>query len=207
MFEDPLSWTIEHGYPVLFGMLLFSGLGVPIPEDVPLIAAGVLARHGGMSVLQASVACSLFVLSRDLMVYGLGYRFGESLLENRWGRRLIREQSLRKVEGKVRDNGIAVVFIGRFLPGLRAAVFFAAGKAKIPLVRFLLVDALAAALSIPAFVFAGYLCAANIDVLMQGLREFRGLLIFAALLGGVLFLRSLRKQDNSNPPQAKEGDG
>ena len=51
MFDDPVSWTIEHGYPVLFGMLLFSGLGVPIPEDVPLIAAGVLARHGGMGVV------------------------------------------------------------------------------------------------------------------------------------------------------------
>ncbi len=196
MFDDPLSWTIEHGYPVLFGMLLFSGLGVPIPEDVPLIAAGVLARHGGMSVPKASIACSLFVLSRDLAVYGLGYRFGETLLENKWGRKIVREADLRKVEGKVRDNGAAVVFIGRFLPGLRAAVFFAAGKARIPPAKFLAIDALAAVLSIPAFIFAGYLCAANIDALMQVLREFRALLVCAAILGITLFLLRLRRRSS-----------
>jgi len=201
MFDDPVSWTIEHGYPVLFAMLLFSGLGVPIPEDVPLIAAGVLSRHGGMSVLEASLACSVFVLCRDLIVYGLGYRFGETLLENRWGQKLVREQDLRRVEGKVRDNGAAVVFIGRFLPGLRAAVFFAAGKAKIPPSKFLAVDALAAALSIPAFIFAGYLCASNIDALMQVLREFRTLLVCAALLGGALFLLRLRRRPG--PTDAK----
>jgi membrane protein DedA with SNARE-associated domain len=198
MFDDPVTWTIEHGYPVLFGMLLFSGLGVPIPEDVPLIAAGVLSRHGGLSVVEASVACSLFVLSRDLLVYGLGYRFGETLLENRWGQKLVREKDLRRVEGKVRDNGAAVIFIGRFLPGLRAAVFFAAGKAKIPPAKFLAVDALAAILSIPAFIYAGYLCAANIDALMGVLREFRGLLICSALVAGALFLLHLRRQTNQN---------
>jgi membrane protein DedA with SNARE-associated domain len=197
MFDDPVSWTIEHGYPVLFGMLLFSGLGIPIPEDVPLIAAGVLARHGGMSVLEASVACSVFVLCRDLAVYGLGYRFGETLLENRWGRKLVREKDLRRVEGKVRDNGAAVVFIGRFLPGLRAAVFFAAGKAKIPPAKFLAVDALAAVVSIPAFIVAGYLCAANIEALMQVLREFRGLLICAAILGSALFLLRLHRRSDA----------
>ena len=194
MFDDPLSWTVEHGYPVLFGMLLFSGLGVPIPEDVPLIAAGVLARHGGMSVIEASVACSLFVLSRDLAVYGLGYRFGETLLDNRWGRKLIREQDLRKVEGRVRDNGAAVVFFGRFLPGLRAAVFFAAGKAKIPPAKFLAIDAIAAVLSIPAFIIAGYLFAANIDVLMEWLHKFRGLLIGAAMVAAILLWLRWRRR-------------
>ena len=120
MFADPMAWTIEHGYPVLFGMLLFSGLGVPIPEDVPLIAAGVLATQGGMGVIQASITCSFFVLCRDLAVFTLGYRFGDALLEGRWGRRIIRAADLQRAETRLRQRGTAVIFIGRFLPGLRA---------------------------------------------------------------------------------------
>ncbi len=200
MFLDPLSWTLEHGYPVLFVMLLFSGLGIPIPEDVPLIAAGVLARHGGMAVIPASLACGIFVLGRDLAVYSLGYRFGASLLESRWGRRIVRPRDLLRVEAKLREHGTAVIFIGRFLPGLRAAVFFAAGKARIRPAKFLAIDALAAAVSIPAFIVAGYLCAANIDVLMQVLREFRVLLLAATLTALVFMLIRMRKQSHKDSP-------
>jgi len=202
MFADPMAWTIEHGYPVLFGMLLFSGLGVPIPEDVPLIAAGVLASQGGMGVIQASIVCSFFVLCRDLAVFTLGYRFGDVLLDGRWGRRIVRPADLQRAEARLRERGTAVVFIGRFLPGLRAAVFFAAGKARIPPLKFLAVDALAALVSIPAFVLAGYLCAANIDVLVQVLREFRILLIIGALIGLLVVLIRLRRRSHDAPPQA-----
>jgi len=205
VFSDPLAWTLEHGYPVLFGMLLFSGLGVPIPEDVPLIAAGVLASQGGIGLIKISIACSVFVLCRDLAVFGLGYRFGDALLQNRWAARIIRTRDLERIEGRIRERGATVVFIGRFLPGLRAAVFFAAGKARIPPAKFLAVDALAAALSIPAFVVAGYLCAANIDALLQVLREFRILLITTAVIGFVVMLVRMRRrsQDSSSQTEAR----
>ena len=40
------GWLDTGGYGALFGLLLSCGLGVPIPEDVPLIAAGILiAKH------------------------------------------------------------------------------------------------------------------------------------------------------------------
>jgi membrane protein DedA with SNARE-associated domain len=39
------GWLDAGGYAVLFGLLFSCGLGVPIPEDVPLIAAGILIYH------------------------------------------------------------------------------------------------------------------------------------------------------------------
>ncbi|MBJ95623.1 MAG: DedA family protein [Rickettsiales bacterium] len=194
MLEDPLAWTLEHGYPVLFGMLLFSGLGLPIPEDIPLIAAGVLAKHGGMGILQASFVCMSCVLCRDLAVYGLGRSFGERLLENRWASKLLRPRDLHHIEARMRRHGVAVVFVGRFLPGLRAAVFFAAGKAGIRPWLFFAVDAGAALVSIPAFILAGYLFAANIDLLLVWLREFRVLLIVAVLSAALVFLFRVRRK-------------
>ena len=205
MLSDPLAWTLEHGYPVLFGMLLFSGLGIPIPEDVPLVAAGVLASQGGIGLIQISLLCSFFVLSRDLVVFGLGYRFGDALLENRWGRKIVRAKDLHRIEARIRERGATVIFIGRFLPGLRAAVFFAAGKARIQPAKFLAIDALAAALSIPAFIVAGYLCAANIEVLVQVLREFRILLITTAVVCIVVMLIRMRRRgrDSSSQPEVR----
>jgi len=201
VLDDPISWTIAHGYPVIFATLLASGLGFPIPEDIPLVAAGVLATRGGLGVVEASIACGVFVLTRDLFVYGLGYHLGESLLENRWGRRLVPGKHLAKIEEKLRKNGAAVVFIGRFLPGLRSAVFFAAGKARIRPATFLAVDFLAALVSIPAFVLAGYLCAANIDFLVQVLRDLRVLLISSVLIALIVLLVRLRRRSQQGASQ------
>jgi membrane protein DedA with SNARE-associated domain len=48
------------------------------------------------------------------------------------------------------------LFIGRFLPGLRAPIFFTAGSMKVPFVKFLFFDGLAALISVPVFVWLGH---------------------------------------------------
>jgi membrane protein DedA with SNARE-associated domain len=154
-------------------MLLFSGLGIPIPEDVPLLAAGVLSHHGGLSVPIASVLCSLFVLGRDLIVYGLGRRYGDALLDRPLGRRLVSKRVAARARTAIEKHGSAVVFVGRFLPGLRAGVFFVAGASGVTAPRFVVADIAAAAISVPVFVWAGAKFAENLDGIAEFLREFR----------------------------------
>lgn len=203
--DDPLSLAVEHGYPVLFSMLLLSGLGVPIPEDIPLVAAGVLATHGGMGVWEASLSCGAFVLTRDYIVFFLGRRYGRSLLSSRWGSRVVSAGALDLTEERVRRHPNLVIFTGRFLPGLRSGVFFAAGVCRIHPGRFLVVDSLAAVISLPLFIWLGFAFASNIDQLRIVLADFRtALLVTAGLLLGIALLR-LRSQ--RQPSESTEGTG
>ena len=194
MLSDVLPWFVAHGYPILFGTLLLSGFGLPIPEDVPLLAAGILADHGGMSVPMASLTLGVFVLLRDAIVFTFGYRYGTRLLEHPWPARILRKELVDRATERVRRNGVLAVAVGRFLPGLRGAVFFAAGTSKVSPVKFLLVDALAAAVSLPLFIYVGYAFSSNyaaIEAAVGRLRWlFLGLAVAAILAVGLRgFLR------------------
>ncbi len=199
MLTDLLPWFVEHGYPILFGTLLLSGFGLPIPEDVPLIAAGILADHGGMSVPMASLTLGVFVLLRDTIVFTFGYRYGTRLLEHPWPARVLKRELVDKATERVRRNGVAAVAVGRFLPGLRGAVFFAAGTSKVPPLQFLLVDTLAALVSLPLFVWIGYAFSSNYAAIEVAVGRLRFVLLGIALAVVVLIVvrALLRRRANA----------
>lgn len=170
---DLVAWLAEHGYPIIFLMLLLSGLGVPVPEDVPLIAAGILADNGGLSVPTASVACGVFVLARDSIVFFLGRKYGVAVLENRWAAHIVTVETVHKAEGYLQERGAAVVFVGRFIPGFRAAVFFAAGASGVRPATFITMDLLAAVLSLPFFIWVGYAFSQNLEKIQEVVGQFR----------------------------------
>ncbi|MDB6126255.1 MAG: rane protein, partial [Verrucomicrobia bacterium] len=53
-------------------------------------------------------------------------------------------------------HGSLALFIGRFLPGLRAPIFFTAGSMKVSFLKFIFFDGIAAVFSVPAFVWLGH---------------------------------------------------
>ncbi len=185
-----IRWFLAdgHGYPFIFVALLASGVGVPIPEDVPLIAAGVMAAAGGMGVWTVSLACGVFVLTRDVFMFGLGYRYGVELLENRWASRIVRPHLVRKFQERLRKNDKVVVFTGRFMPGLRGPIFFAAGVAKVRPAKFLLIDTLAALISIPLWVWLGYAFADHFDVLVEAAIQARTWILIGGALVVLVFI-------------------
>jgi membrane protein DedA with SNARE-associated domain len=75
---------IEHGsYFALFAVLFIAGLGVPLPEDIPLIAAGYIchlekAQVGWMVVVGIIVCC------RRRLLFNMGASYGTNLLGHRW---------------------------------------------------------------------------------------------------------------------------
>lgn len=196
---DLLPWFVAHGYPILFATLLLSGFGLPIPEDVPLIAAGIMADHGGMSVPMASLTLGAFVLLRDSIVFTFGYRYGLKLLEHPWPARVLKREMVEKATERVRRNGILAVAVGRFLPGLRGAVFFAAGTSKVSPVQFIIVDTLAAVVSIPLFIWIGYAFSSNYDAIGEAVQRLRFVLLAIAVLAiAVVVVRGvIRRRANA----------
>src|ERR1700733_844675 len=65
-----------YRYPALFLLLFASGMGLPLPEDIPLIFAGVLVAHHKMSWTGAGLTAWFGMLCGDTMLYVIGYKLG-----------------------------------------------------------------------------------------------------------------------------------
>ena len=67
-------------YIGVFAVLLLGSLGVPIPEEMPIIAAAVLSHEGIVRWWLALPVCLLGVLSGDVVLYWVGRNWGEQVL-------------------------------------------------------------------------------------------------------------------------------
>jgi membrane protein DedA with SNARE-associated domain len=158
-----VSWDVQTGmehafYPVLFLVLMAASLGVPIPEDVPLIAAGViLSHHAGTPTWTGTLSTALFgIMCGDVVLYTLGSRWGPEACQHRWVSWLITPVRLEKMRAKFNRYGMWMCFFGRFFMGARAAMCITAGVTRFPLWRFVLADLAGAVISIPLLVWLGY---------------------------------------------------
>jgi uncharacterized protein (TIGR03382 family) len=184
MLDHLISLFTVHGYVAVFVVLLACGFGVPIPEDVSLVAGGIIAGLGYADV-RIMVAVGLAgVLLGDAAVFLIGRHLGTRALRSRWVSRLLTPRRYAQVQAKFDRYGNRLMFVARFLPGLRTAVFLTAGMTRrVSFARFVLLDGLAALISVPAWVWLGYYGAENRDWLLAWVHRGQGgVAITAALI-------------------------
>jgi membrane protein DedA with SNARE-associated domain len=130
-------------------VLLLCGLGLPLPEEIPIIAAAYLAFEGDVTLPTAIVLVLIAVLIGDSTLYWIGWRHGNRIFTIYPFRSLMTENRVKKANHLFHRWGNRVVFIARFVAGVRATVFLTAGILKMPYKRFILLDGIAAGISIP----------------------------------------------------------
>ena len=135
-------------------MLITCGLGVPLPEDVPLIAGGYFCARSGSLTLMIFTGLA-GILIGDSIIFRAGQTYGEKLLESRFGRHISGERVQRTIH-LFEKHGPKFIMMARFVPGLRAVTYFVAGTTGVPYWKFLLFDGLAACVSAPAWVILGF---------------------------------------------------
>ena len=187
------------GYIGIALILILGGLGLPIPEEAPIIVAAVLTRNGKMQWPLALGSCLAGVLLGDLVVYFLGFFYGERVLSLRLTRRLLTRQREAQIKGYFHRHGFKILVSGRFVPGFRTAAYLTAGILKLPPVRLLLTDLLAASLSTLFFFGLGYAFAYQIQ---QGIREVQQWVLVLLAVGIVIWLlvRYYRAQRRAGQP-------
>ena len=174
----------DYGYFSVFFILLICGFGVPIPEDITLVAGGIIAGLGFADVHIMVVVSLLGVLIGDGTMFTLGRVFGERILRFRPIRRILPPRRFAQVQEKFAKYGNWVLFVARFLPGLRSPIYVTAGMSRqVCYCRFLIMDGMAALISVPVWVYLGYLGAYNRDWLMKWVERGQfGLLSLTGLL-------------------------
>jgi len=201
---EAIEGYLQHAYySGLFVILVLASLGLPIPEDVPLIVAGLLMRtHPGIADWRATFAVALVgIISGDLILYFLGRRWGPDAVNHRSVRRLITPHILRRVSDKFHRYGMWYCFFGRFLMGVRAAMCLTAGATGFPYWRFFLADFAGALLSIPLFVYLGYWFAGMLPTLrayMTGAQIVISVAVAAGVAGALYYrVRKHRRRHDS----------
>jgi membrane protein DedA with SNARE-associated domain len=150
-------------YVVVLGLLLLSGVGLPVPEDIPLILAGYLCFYGYADPWVLFPLAFWAVLGADLMVFMLGRRYGHHVPKLPLMRRFLTEKRLARTEGLLHQHGGKFMFAVRFLPGLRAPAIFTAGNFRVPYWKFLMYDGGAALVSVPVILGLSYYFANHLE--------------------------------------------
>jgi membrane protein DedA with SNARE-associated domain len=194
-----LDLFASYGYLAVFLVLLLCGFGLPIPEDITLVAGGIISGLGYTDVHTMFAVGMAGVLIGDGIMFTIGRLFGDRVLQFRPIARILTKERFEAVQEKFTKYGNWVLFVARFLPGLRSPIFLTAGMSRrIPYWRFLLLDGLAALISVPVWVYLGHFGAANIDQLMVWVHRGQyGILavlaLLALVLGGLWYRRKRRK--------------
>lgn len=195
-----------YGFITLF--MFASSFGLPVPEELVLISAGLIAYMAlhpdtalppGTEVVDLytlMLVCFLAVFLSDLIVYLIGKFFGGKIIKTRFFQKQIAGKSFDTINGRFQKYGGWACGIFRFTPGLRFPGHLSCGLLGIPVWKFVLVDGLAALLSVPTQV---YFVATYGEIILDKLAEFKlyvgvALLIFlAGYLTRKVYLKQTKK--------------
>lgn len=210
-----LNFLTPYGplsYFVIFAVLIGCGFGLPMPEDVILVTGGILAAREITHFWLTVTVGLLGVLVGDGTIFIMGRYFGPRLKEWRFFRWVLSPSRDELVSRTLNKYGDKVIFMARFMPGLRTPIFFTTGLYKTPFWKFLMLDGFAALISVPLWIYVGFLFGSNLEHLEKVIKRFQTG-IYTVLGAAILFFaiyRYLKKRfekvvpDEVVPDQGRE---
>lgn len=209
MFEQIVNAMTEYPYLVVGVLLVVCGLGLPLPEEIVLLATGYFCAKFPDRAEPAwmMLCCGAAILVGDVIPFLAGRTFGTRLLRLRWLRYVVTRKRLMDFDRWFRRRGDLVIVIARFLAGIRVVAFFTAGTMKMPWRRFLLLDGMGIALLVPLLIWGGFRSAGVIDELIDTVQSVERGILWAVIGGGALvvlwyWLWRRRRHGQQRPTEA-----
>lgn len=198
------QYAYEPGqvYTFIILFMLASSFGLPIPEELTLISAGLVAHMAqdpikypppypgaeGVNVWTLCIVSFLAVFFCDTLVYFLGKIFGGRIIKTKFFQKKVEGKAFATINTWFQKYGGWCCGIFRFTPGLRFPGHLSCGLLGIPVWKFLLIDGIVALLSVPTQV---YFVATYGDVILDKMAEFK--LYLVIFLGTFFLVWLLRK--------------
>jgi membrane-associated protein len=140
--HDVAESAAEYGFLAVLLIVAGDGVFPVLPGETAIVAAAVLAAKGTGNILVVIAAGAIGAVIGDSAAYAIG-RGGKGPIR-RFVARFAGAERLEAAERMVHRNGPALIFTGRFLPGLRIAINMSCGATHMPYRRFLTFDAMGA---------------------------------------------------------------
>ena len=163
-----LQGTLSHwGYLAVAGFIFFEDFGIPLPGETMLIAAALYAGTGHLNVFLVGLIAFVAAVAGDNVGYAIGRYGGHDLVEKYGKYVLLTGDRLDRAEAFFERHGGKVVTIARFVEGLRQLNGIIAGIVEMPWPRFLLFNALGAALWVGIWTTLGYVAGSHVETIAR----------------------------------------
>ncbi len=151
-------------YAAIFGFMMICAMGVPIPEEVVIVSAGLVGHMalnpdqypppypGAQAVHPYTLAFVTFasVIITDYFIYTMGKYFGYQLIHSKRFKKYFPEDKMSKVRAWAQKYGFFAPGVFRFIPGVRFPGHMMCGALGVKPWIFILVDGVAALFSVPS---------------------------------------------------------
>jgi membrane protein DedA with SNARE-associated domain len=178
------EWLI---YGILAAGAAFENIFPPVPADVFVLVGGVLAAHGFTDARAVFLLTWIPNASSAMGVYFLARRYGARFFKMPVARWLLREHQLEEMARFYQRWGIPTIFVGRLMPGWRAAVPVFAGLARMPPARVFAPVLVASAIWHGLLVWLGLLAGRNLSAVLAVFDHLSRTLLWIGLALLVLF--------------------
>lgn len=180
-------WVQEWGY-------LAVGVGTMLEGEAVLLAAGAMAHRGLLGLPGVMIAAFFGGVVNDIMWFTIGRRAGRAFLVKR--PRLAKHAAV--VDHWIARSGTLFVLGFRFLPGVRTVGPLLLGAGSFPLPRFLVLNALAAAVWVGLVTSIGYGVGAWLTTLLGRTTRLEEAAMVAAVLALIAFF-VVRRREKADP--------
>ena len=208
-FLDALSSPLQHfGVWAIALLIMLEDFGIPVPGETILIAGAVYAGAGRLNVVSVGVAAFIAAIIGDNIGFAIGH-FGGRALALRWGKYVfLTEERLDKAERFFDRRGAIVITFARFVEGLRQANGIIAGITGMHWLRFLIFNAIGAALWVGTWVSLGYFAGNHITTIYHyiNLYSYYVLIALGVLLLGYIAWRLRRRSRRRAAAAATRAD-
>ena len=164
MLSDISDWVIDVidalGYLGVAMLVALENVFPPIPSEVVLPFAGVVARRGGATLPGMIAAATIGSVVGALVLYSIAAAIGPERLHafvvryGRWFR--ITPRDIERAEQWFDRRAVVAVLIGRCVPLIRSLVSIPAGFRRMPIGTFLLYTVVGSLIWNSGLVGAGY---------------------------------------------------
>ncbi len=200
-----ITWFADKAYDptLVYGAIIFfmfaSSFGLPIPEEMTLISAGLVghvAMHPDLyphppgagdpvNLYTLATVCFGAVVLSDLLIFMLGRHGSRWLFDKPRFKHWPEKKSFLRVRKWTLKYGYWASGIFRFTPGLRFPGHMACGMLGVPTWKFLAIDGTAALLSVPTqIILIGYYG----DVILGNFKNVKIVMAALLVLVGLWFL-------------------
>lgn len=203
MEEQILTWFSQFVYQpyvvyaAILGFMTICAFGVPIPEEIIIISAGLvghMARNpeqypppypGAVAVDPYTLAVVTFasVIATDYLIFSMGKFFGQKIMRSQRFQKYFTEEKTTKITTWAQKYGFFAPSVFRFIPGVRFPGHLMCGALGVPAWAFLLTDGTAALISVPTQVLLVSFYGADILIYMKKFKIyfFIGLALIVAI--------------------------
>lgn len=207
LLGDFAGWATDVieslGYWGLAFMVALENLFPPIPSEIILPLAGFLTGDGRMNFFLAVFAATVGSVVGALILYGIGYWFGEQrvrALIERWGKWLgFKESDVDKANEWFDKHGGKAVMLCRVVPIVRSLISIPAGLRKMSMVSFVLYTAIGSGVWNTLLIGAGWLLGDNWEEVEAYIGYFQYLVIAVVLVAGAWWVwnRIIKREETA----------